>query len=394
MTTLRDYTHASKIFRSNNYQKTPKAKFLFHVAFTINQQALPPGLSPNDNFGVYVRNVKLPSYSFNTLQLNQYNRKRVIQTKIKYDPVSITFHDDNASIITQLWNSYYIYYYRDGSKPQVVFNGARGSRPTGASPGFTPLYNTRTQYINSVEGDYDWGYIGEPVNISSGENEPIKVPFFKDITIFSFYQHTWTAYTLINPLITGFQHDTHSYDESNGVMTNTMTLDYETVVYNYGALDGTNPSNIIKGFGSPDVYDRKPSPNLYNLAALRNILTPQGLLNAAGGALLGAIYEGVDSAVSAAQRNVYDGIKTGLAGSSVSNSTNQQGQDVGQQFPTASPMTSPTRNSLFAFPVAGVTPSTLGTASSPPVGTVDQPVTIGGERVAGEQVNSINQTNP
>ena len=29
---LRDYTHASKIFRTNGYQNTPKYKYLFHTS--------------------------------------------------------------------------------------------------------------------------------------------------------------------------------------------------------------------------------------------------------------------------------------------------------------------------------------------------------------------------
>ena len=36
---LRDYTHASLTFRTNNYQNTPKLKFLFHVYFEINAHA-------------------------------------------------------------------------------------------------------------------------------------------------------------------------------------------------------------------------------------------------------------------------------------------------------------------------------------------------------------------
>ena len=30
---LRDYTHASKTFRTNSYQNAPKLKFLFHTYF-------------------------------------------------------------------------------------------------------------------------------------------------------------------------------------------------------------------------------------------------------------------------------------------------------------------------------------------------------------------------
>ena len=38
---LRDYTHASKTFRSNNYELTPRTKFLFHCYFNINTGQIP-----------------------------------------------------------------------------------------------------------------------------------------------------------------------------------------------------------------------------------------------------------------------------------------------------------------------------------------------------------------
>lgn len=255
-TVIRDWWHASKIFRSNNYAQSPKIKFLFHVYFNINTSVYPVGLQTGVNFGILVKDIKLPSYSFNTHVLNQYNRKRIVQTKIRYDPVQITFHDDNSSQITQMWNAYYIYYYKDGSKPSVTFAGARGKPP---GPGTTSVYNTRNIYINQITNDNDWGYVGEAVAQSG--LEAIKVPFFKDITCWSFYQNYWTAYTLINPIITQFAHDQHSYDQGNGVMTNSMTVDYETVVYNYGRLDGREPSELVTGFGMVSDYDRETSPN-------------------------------------------------------------------------------------------------------------------------------------
>lgn len=253
-TIVRDWRHAAKIFRSNVYAQAPKSKFLFHVYFNINSSVYPVGLNTGVNFGVLVKDIKLPSYNFTTHTMNQYNRKRIVQTKIKYEPVQVTFHDDNANQVTQMWNAYYIYYYKDGSKPNVTFEGARGTRGAGSNG----VYNTRNTYINNIVGDNDWGYVGEAV--AQQGFEAIKVPFFKNITCWSFYQNFWTAYTLINPIITQFAHDQHSYDAGNGVMTNQMTLDYETVVYNYGKLDGREPSDIVTGFGLAYDYDRTPSP--------------------------------------------------------------------------------------------------------------------------------------
>jgi hypothetical protein len=38
---LRDYTHASKTFRTNAYELKPRFKFLFHVKFNINTVGIP-----------------------------------------------------------------------------------------------------------------------------------------------------------------------------------------------------------------------------------------------------------------------------------------------------------------------------------------------------------------
>ena len=65
---LRDYYHASKTFTPNAYQRAPKFKFLFHVYFEINPAAYKVGLSDGTNFGLEVKTVKLPSYTFSLLK--------------------------------------------------------------------------------------------------------------------------------------------------------------------------------------------------------------------------------------------------------------------------------------------------------------------------------------
>mgnify|MGYP000325908804 FL=1 len=112
---LRDFQHASKVFRTNNYAYAPKFKFLFHVYFEINQNIDKSVLAfPSDaNFGLAVKTVQLPKYTFDLQVMNQYNRKRIVQTKLKYDPVSVTLHDDTANVIRKLWFAYYSYYYKD-----------------------------------------------------------------------------------------------------------------------------------------------------------------------------------------------------------------------------------------------------------------------------------------
>ena len=246
---LRDYTHASKTFRPNAYQYAPKLKFLFHVYFEINSDAYGIGLAQGVNFGLAVKSVKLPSYSFDTHVMNQYNRKRIVQTKIKYDPIDINFHDDNGGssrdptaggAIRNMWYNYYTYYYKDASKPVASVSGRQALQTGNGSSTDTNTinysnYNSRNLYSQLITGDTDWGYVGETGDTFNGATASgtgqTKIPFFKNITIFGFNQHNYVAYTLINPIITRFAHDTYNYAEGNGTMENTMTLDYETVKY-------------------------------------------------------------------------------------------------------------------------------------------------------------------
>lgn len=379
---LRDYTHASKTFRTNSYQNAPKFKFLFHVYFDINPSAFNgfsggrtgTNVSAATNYGLLVKDVALPKYSFNTVQLNQYNRKRIIQTKIKYDPVDVSFHDDNGDTINSMWEAYYTYYYNDSKNPGVVFAGNRGGANTAGSIN----YNERTTYQPSITGDDNWGFNG-----TTTDPEGRKIPFFKNITIFGFNQHNFTAYTLVNPIITNFSHDSYNYGEASGVMQNKMTLDYETVVYNYGAISGRAPGDIVTGFGDNATYDRIESP-IARAGANATILGQGGLVDAAGGTLN-----------ALARGDILGAIKTGgLAYNTFKNTNLKQlaGAELTGMLRNSVQNTPNTRNTLFDFPAAGGSPGPLGTANFPVINGQTRPAPITNEPTAGSQYNGANLT--
>jgi hypothetical protein len=284
---LRDYTHAAKTFRPNSYQYAPKLKFLFHVEFDINDNVYQTLIPDGSNFSLAVKTVALPSYTFDTHVLNQYNRKRIVQTKLKYDDIQIVFHDDNGNMINKLWYNYYTYYYQDATIPTVIPSGRNTPRPKVVPDNKSKLenYNLRNIYEGNILGNDDWGYIGEtatPVTTTQAGIGATKVPFFNSITIFGFYQHKFMAYTLINPIITKFGHDTYDYSQGNGTMQNSMSIAYETVTYSEGDIDGTKPSDVIQSFGNDAFYDKTLSP-IARPGSQANILGHGGLVNAAGG---------------------------------------------------------------------------------------------------------------
>lgn len=377
--TIKDYTHASKTFTPDSFANAPKHKFLFHTVFTLNDGVYP---GSETNFGILVRDVKLPSFQFDTHKMNQYNRKRIVQTKIRYEPVTIGFHDDNNNTINRLWYAYYTYYYKDATKPNVFFAGKRGgateqslndttTKPTLAN------YDYRNIYDETIGGDDDWGYIGE--TSAPGSVSGSKPPFFKDIRIFGFWQHNWTAYVLVNPTITSFNHDTFNYDEGNGVMKNQMTLEYETVVYDAGQLSGKSPGDIVTGFGDIANYDRAESP-LSAPGANGKVLGPGGLIDSAGGAVNG-IFKGENVAGNALKLGqlIYNNKDRNL----------KQSVKLEVQTAISGALTNPNvlRNASVASPSTGGTPQALNTAGAPTTGAQSAPQKIGPNPTAGKQVN-------
>lgn len=261
---LKDYSHASKTFRTNGYEYSPRYKFLFHVFFTINTGQIPAlqnafGDGEVATVGLMVKTVQLPSYTIDVETMNQYNRKRLVQKKIDYNPVQIVFNDDQGDLIRNMWYNYYRYYYKDSTynyENTASINGSIGNLQT-LQNGFN--YNTNDIYENSRQVN-DWGYIGEGYQDSLpslgqalGSNN--KPPFFRDIKIYGLSQKKFASYVLINPVITNWDHDTYDYAQGGGIMQNSMTIRYETVKYYTGYVGGNQPSSTVVGFADPAHYD-------------------------------------------------------------------------------------------------------------------------------------------
>lgn len=230
---LKDYQHAARLFADDGFRLAPKAKFLFHVVFEMSPSAqkVMPQLSARHKLEInmLVKACDLPKFSVQTVTKNMYNRKKNLQTTLEYDPVNITFHDDNLGLTSTLMEAYYRYYYRDGN-----YNTG------GVSPPFAP----RNTY-------------GEPAsqNFRYGLDNDHTEPFFDKITIYQLARKEYIAYTLVNPLVTGLTHDQVDASAGSEVTQNQMTVAYETVFYSRGPVGEDSPA----GFGTVH-YDTTPSP--------------------------------------------------------------------------------------------------------------------------------------
>jgi hypothetical protein len=177
-----------------------------------------------------VKNVELPKFEIEVQEHNQYNRKVLSHRQIKYNPVTIKLHDDNACTLRDFWQTYYNYYFMDGRYTDSDFKK-------------DDKYKLRTAGTSNR-----WGMDTNP-----------RSPYLTKIDIYSFYHGNGSKITLESPMITSFNHDSHDYAENTGVMEATMTLRYTGVRYEHQY--GVDASNGIPGFGqaAPEAYDTEMS---------------------------------------------------------------------------------------------------------------------------------------
>ena len=250
---MKDYAHASNLYREDNfYDLAPKAGWLYYVRLGINPK-IRYGLNKSwqERFmpfvGILAKAVDTPAFKISTETLNQYNRKVIVQTKLNYAPVSITFHDDMANATTDLWRNYYQYYFGDGRS--TLNASLRQSRQ--AQGFFDNKYS---------DGAYSYG-------LANLQDEP----FFNSIEIFQLNKKKFTSFTLVNPIIKEWGHS--SLDQSAGtkMAENKMTVEFETVIYS------TGKSSQV-GFDETH-YDKRPSP--LRVAGNGNLFGPGGIINGA-----------------------------------------------------------------------------------------------------------------
>lgn len=261
---LADFAHASRLYVDDSFRLAPKQKFLYHVVFNINPAAKitdPPLNNHQRELNMLVKAVDLPQYTVDMVTAQQYNVKRKIQTKISYDPINITFHDDNYGVTTALWETYYRYYYNDGNYGSKDTQGNQSTstdRAYSKSAGLTKNKNTENRF---------------------GLDNSANIPFFTSIQIYQMARKTYTCYTLVNPIVQRWQHDSMNNQES-GPVQNAMTVEYEAVFYSRGRVQA---NGAPAGFGE-EHYDKTPSPNSLSGGGSTSLLGTGGVLSGLFGA--------------------------------------------------------------------------------------------------------------
>ena len=87
----------------------PRSKFNFTVLMTHINQTQNQGTTETDFRRI--ASISMPSYAARTTTLNQYNRKRVVQTGIDYSPITMIAYDDRMGSLEKFLKDYSNYYY-------------------------------------------------------------------------------------------------------------------------------------------------------------------------------------------------------------------------------------------------------------------------------------------
>jgi hypothetical protein len=268
---MKDYRHASRLYIDNNHKLMPKQKFLFHVVFNTDETLFVDSFNSNERYelNMLVKSCELPKYNMSVEEKTQYNKKMYAATRIAYEPVNITFHDDHADTVNAFWKKYYEYHIADSVS-----------------------MNSDLQISNTKDDLYDWGDKRTTNKFGMDTPNQRRRPYLKGIEIFVLHKQRFTSMTLVNPVIGSFSHDNLDQADGAGVLSNSMQILYETVIYKSGIVNKNN----VPGFATVH-YDNEPSPLTVLGGGTNSIFGPGGVVDGIGsvirnvqsGNILGAI---------------------------------------------------------------------------------------------------------
>jgi len=327
---MKDYRHAARLYLDDNFKLLPKQKFLFHVVFDIDDSIPIRRFTNNERLelNMMVKTADLPKYNMNVEEKQQYNKKTYVATRISYEPVNITFHDDHADTVNAFWKAYYEYNISDSLTVNPSVAG----------------FNTQGNMYDTIPNVTQYG-------MDNVQQE--KKPFLRNIQIFTLHKQRFTSFTLVNPVIGSWSHDNLDQADGQGIMQNNMQVFYETVLYGAGRV-----KNDIPGFATIH-YDLEPSPLSVLGGGTTSIFGPGGIVDGIGSVIsdiqnnnfsIATILRGINTYNNAKKIKAKDAVKEELKGI-----VKEGVLDIGKQAGT---ITNPVGN--FAIGNAAVTAVAAG----------------------------------
>lgn len=263
---LRDYRNAYRFRPDVNPVRQP---FQGYVNFVFNRDEKLFGKLFNNGdaestefrttISSLVKTADLPSVAFATETYNAYNRKKIVNRDISYDPVNITVHDTVGNEWLTVLMKYFSYHYMDPRNKQI-----EDSRDIGAR------IIDKDEMVNSQFGFGD-PYAKWDSNLA-GYNPNYTAKFFERIDYVLYHGQKAVQYSIINPVMTSFKPSAIDYADSGGLRDFQMTFEYErfTIYNNVNFTLSDEDRDRFEGSDSIQTFiDNYATPNIFQPAVVR-----------------------------------------------------------------------------------------------------------------------------
>lgn len=276
-----------------------------------------------------VKSIDMPSFRIETTPLNQYNRKRLSQTKIAYEPVKVVFHDVADGKTLKFWDMYYRYYFEDGNEA-----GQNIAKQSQQQNGTTSI----EQFLQGVTPSFTSNILGLPASVNNlfqsnapnNSNSPtntvgnksalnnivsntldnqhfgFNLPqvgnirnLIQEIDIYQVHGGRFNQVTLVNPRVSAFNHDILNYAEGGKSLELTFVFEYEYAYYTIQNLqlggNEVNNSSSKEQFSHAEIVEL---PGLAFNAALVDFLTSNNPLLTSDNPIIQQIGKNVQSSIA------------------------------------------------------------------------------------------------
>jgi hypothetical protein len=197
-------------------QTPPRQKFQGYVNFVVNRSLYAEtwytegGSALRSQIGSLVRTASLPELEFKTEIKNSYNRKRIVNTGVEYQPIDIKVFDTINNEWLTLFMKYFSYHYMNPKNKNNANRDIVGSE----------LDDSDIRASEFGPGsDWESNEYGYNLNLISN--------FFERIDYVLYHGNKGVQYSLTNPVMTRFRTGEIDYASSD-VMEFDMTFEYES----------------------------------------------------------------------------------------------------------------------------------------------------------------------
>lgn len=332
--------HATHTFNQDSqslYRNQPRFPFEYYVNINLNQvgtarEYISKYFNSTDLTQIppLVKSVEMPSMKIDTTPLNQYNRKRLSQPKVMFEPIKMVFHDVVDGKTLKFWDMYYRYYFADGDEPNK--NAPVQSQQKNAPMSVETLLKNITPALNpsiaglpaSIKNLYQ---SNAPTNANSptntnGDKSAIQnivsdtldnhnfgfnLPtvgnirnLIQSIDIYQVHGGRFNQVTLVNPRISAFTHDTLNYSVGDKTLELTFAIEYEYAYYTIQNLklggDEANNNSSLEPFSHGEFLEL---PSLAFNAQLNDFIESNNPLLHSDNPILQRIGKNVQSSIGA-----------------------------------------------------------------------------------------------